>query len=370
MIRAHRVNGEDGLLAVFPFFMPALLALLSVLGSCGDAHAPSPPDAVLRLQGPTMGTSWSASLHGADSSTPWQERLQDELDAIESALTTYRADSELMQLNAASRVETEEGFPVGEITWGCLLVAHTLAQATQGAFDPTIQPLVTLWGFGKERELPLPTETQIESALASTGWERFSVSFDSRVVYKEEAVQLDLSAIAKGDAADRLAALANELGCGGGLIEIGGEIRVFGERAEGGPWRVGVEAPASRPDAPRIIGSVLEIDPGNPLLQAVATSGDSRNWRKVDGIRFTHIIDPRTGRPVESPPASVTVVAPTCAIADAWATALLVLGPEHGLPLAVDAELEVCFQIRQADGSFRSIASEGYAPLVANTSSH
>jgi thiamine biosynthesis lipoprotein len=154
-----------------------------------------------------------------------------------------------MLLNAAGVAETEQGFPVGEITWGCLHVARDLAQATQGAFDPTMQPLVALWGFGKERDIPLPTETQIESALAATGWEKFSVSFESSVVYKQEAVQLDLSAVAKGCAADSLAELAIELGCSGGLIEVGGEIRVFGERAEGGPWRVGVEAPASRPDA-------------------------------------------------------------------------------------------------------------------------
>jgi thiamine biosynthesis lipoprotein len=185
------------------------------------------------------------------------------------------------------------------------------------------------------------------------------------VVHKTRAVQLDLSAIAKGCAADSLAKLASELGCGGGLIEVGGEIRVFGEPAQGGPWRVGIEAPASRPDAPRVIASVLEIDPDNLFLQAVATSGDSRNWRTVDGVRFSHIIDPRTGRPVENPPASVTVVGPTCGIADAWATALLVLGPEVGLPLAVNHDLEVCFQIREADGSFREICSEGYTRLLA-----
>jgi FAD:protein FMN transferase len=172
--------------------------------------------------------------------------------------------------------------------------------------------------------------------------------------------------VAKGYAADRLAVLAADFDCTGGLIEVGGEIRVFGERTDGGPWKIGVEAPAVRPGAPRVIGSILKIDP-NGRFQALATSGDSRNRRTVDGFSFSHILDPRTGRPVVNPPASVTVVAPSCAVADAWATALLVLGPEQGLPLAVQAGLEVCFQIRIADGSFRTIASDGYTALLAAT---
>jgi thiamine biosynthesis lipoprotein len=312
MIRKSTEQGEGRRELAFPLFVLGLL-LLALAPSCGERPTPTRTTAneALRLQGPTMGTTWSASLHGTPAGTDWQARLQAELDEIEATLTTWNPESELMQLNAAGQTQGEPGYPVSEITWGCLQLAHSMAQATGGAFDPTIQPLVALWGFGKDRELPLPTEAQIEAALAITGWDGFSVSFESRVVHKTRAVQLDLSAIAKGCAAD------------------------------------------------------LEIDPDNLFLQAVATSGDSRNWRTVDGVRFSHIIDPRTGRPVENPPASVTVVGPTCGIADAWATALLVLGPEVGLPLAVNHDLEVCFQIREADGSFREICSEGYTRLLA-----
>jgi FAD:protein FMN transferase len=371
MIRAHRANGEGGLQAVFPFFFAALLGLLLGLAGCGDASqsasgAASVSDGVLRLQGPTMGTSWSVSLHAPNPDTDWQSILQTELDAIEDALTTYRSDSELMQLNAAGRVSQVEGFPVGEYTWECLQLAQELARATSGAFDPTMQPLVALWGFGKDRELPIPSDAQIEAALAGTGWRGFSFSLEARGVLKQESIQLDLSAIAKGYAADRLQRLA-AMGAEGGLIEVGGEVRVFGKRSAPGKWRIGVEAPAKNPGARQLVGSVVELA-SDQELQAVATSGDSRNRRTVDGFSFSHIIDPRSGRPVVDPPASVTVVARDCATADAWATALLVLGPEVGLPLAVGAGLEVCFQIREADGSFRSISSDGYAALVATQS--
>jgi FAD:protein FMN transferase len=371
MIRAHRAIGENGLLAVFPFFMLALLLLPLGLTGCGEASGPSldstsTSEGGLRLRGPTMGTSWSVSLHGIGPRADLQARLQAELDSIEAVLTTYRPDSELMLLNSAGLVEANDGFVVSETTWECLRIARDLARATDGAFDPTIQPLVALWGFGKERELPIPSDAQIETALAATGWQGYSLTLEPRSVQKNATIQLDLSAVAKGYAADCLAVLAADFDCTGGLIEVGGEIRVFGERTDGGPWKIGVEAPAVRPGAPRVIGSILKIDP-NGRFQALATSGDSRNRRTVDGFSFSHILDPRTGRPVVNPPASVTVVAPSCAVADAWATALLVLGPEQGLPLAVQAGLEVCFQIRIADGSFRTIASDGYTALLAAT---
>lgn len=355
-------QGEGRRELAFPLFVLGLL-LLAWTPSCGAE--PSPPagqsNEALRLQGPTMGTTWSASLHGADPEADWQTLLQAELDKIEAALTTWNSESELMQLNAAS-----EAFAVGPLVHSCLLRAQTIASATQGAFDPTVQPLVTLWGFGQERDLALPSQEMIADARSRMGWDGFAFSTlggTVRVIKTVPGLQIDLSGFAKGWAADRLAKLVKETGCEGSMIEVGGEIRISGDRAEGGPWRIGVEAPAEHPGAPRVMETILSLRGG--ALSAVATSGDSRNRRTIGDYTFSHILDPRTGWPVEDPPASVTVIAADCATADAWATALMVLGPEEGLPLAEIAGLEVCFQMRMEDGSFRERATEGYEALVA-----
>lgn len=375
MIRAHRANGEGRRKLAFPLFV---LGLLLPLGtpSCGEAAPPPPTElkAALRLQGPTMGTSWSASLHGADPKVDWQGLFQAELDRMEAALTTWDPNSDLMRFNAAK----SEYRIQHELTWKCMERAKQLAEWTGGAFDPTVQPLVTLWGFGEDRDLPIPTKEQIEAARASTGVKNYrrdtpvgqgspeEAALDGSPIRKlVEGLQVDLSGIAKGFAADELAELAKGMGCPGGLIEVGGEILVFGSRTDAGPWRIGVESPAAHPGAPKVIGTILAIDPSWDR-KAVATSGDSRNRRTVGDDTFSHIIDPRTGRPVVDPPASVTVVAEDCATADAWATALLVLGPEEGLPLASEAGLEVCFQLRNPDGSYREVATEGFEALVAD----
>ena len=376
MIPKQIEQGEGRRKLAFPLFVLGL-CLLAWAPSCGEAPPPLPAEIqgeqALRLQGSTMGTTWSTSLHGADPGVDWQAVIQAELDEIEGALTTWDPKSDLMRFNAAEKdYEVEH-----ELTWRCMELAQRAARATNSAFDPTIQPLVTLWGFGVNRDVPMPTEEQIQSALARTGAKHYSRAYYMGHGGPEAAakhgsplrkgingLQVDLSAIAKGFAADELVSRIFQEECAGGLIEVGGEIRVFGERSDGGPWRIGVESPAEHPGAAKVIGTVLAID-ASWNLKAVATSGDSRNRRTIGDYTFSHIIDPRTGWPLDDPPASVTVVAPDCATADAWATALMVLGPEEGLPLAEEAGLEVCFQLRTEDGSYREVATEGYEPLVA-----
>lgn len=370
MIHQPIEHGEGSRSVAFPGFVLGLL-LFALAPTCGEA----PPskgttratrtvteDGVIQLAGPTMGTSWSASLHHADESVVWEAILQAKLDEIEGALTTWDPNSELMRFNRWEVPSMEVKFEAGEHLANCYQLGSELHTRTGRAFDPTVLPLVRLWGFVGDRDRPMPTDAQIEEAREQSryfGILGYGDDPPKHQIPKVPGLELDFSGLAKGYAADQLAALAQAQGCAGGLIEVGGEIRVFGARQGGGPWRVGIEAPAEHPGAPKVIGSVLAIDAGSPL-QAVATSGDSRNRRTVGDFTFSHILDPRTGRPLVDPPASVTVVAPDCATADAWATALLVLGPEQGLPRAAAAGLEVCFQIRQEDGSFREVATPAY----------
>ncbi|MAW62336.1 MAG: hypothetical protein CMJ94_16090 [Planctomycetes bacterium] len=370
MIQESIGHGEGRRKLAFPLFVLGLL-LLAWAPSCGDAptptSAPTQGEQALRLQGSTMGTTWSASLHGADPEVDWSAVIQAELDEIETALTTWNAESELMRFNAWRPDEVPAYFPAGEHLLDCFDLAWRYRFSTQGAFDPSIQPLVDLWGFGSERERPLPSEQQVNQAreqsfLMFLGYGNYPP--EDHIPKAVKGMELDFSAFAKGYAADLLVEIAGAEACRGGLIEVGGEIRVFGERSDGGPWRIGVESPAEHPGAPKVIGTVLAIEP-SWNLKAVATSGDSRNRRTIGDYTFSHIIDPRTGWPLVDPPASVTVVAPDCATADAWATALMVLGPEEGLPLATEHGLEVCFQLRNEDGSYRELATEGYEPLVA-----
>ncbi|MCH2101465.1 MAG: FAD:protein FMN transferase [Planctomycetes bacterium] len=356
--------GEGKRKLAFPLFALGLLTLTWTL-SCREDLPPdmSEEGQTLHLQGPTMGTTWSVSLHGADPKLDWEDLFQAKLDTIEDALTTWDPTSELMRLNAAG-----DPFAVGLIVQQALLRAQELAKDTDGAFDPTVQPLVTLWGFGKQREQPIPSEEDIEAALTHMGWDGYTLSTVEdtvRVIKTAQGLQINLSAFAKGWAADQVKMLAEEQGATGGLIEVGGEICLFGTRSDAEPWRIGIEAPAEYPGAPKVINQVLTLKTTQPW-KAVATSGDSRNRRAIDDFAFSHIIDPRTGWPLADPPASVTVVARDCATADAWATALMVLGPVEGLSLARKAGLEICFQLRTENGSYREVATEGYELLIAD----
>jgi len=222
--------------------------------------------------------------------------------------------------------------------------ALDVSRTTDGALDVTVGPLVNLWSFGPEsREPAVPSPAAIAERLAAVGWSRLEVRLDPPALRKRSGeLEVDLSAIAKGHGVDVLAGLLEARGCLDYLVEIGGEVRVRGHRADGAPWTIGIEAPDT---GARRVAEVLT--PGDA---AVATSGDYRNFFEAGGKRYSHTIDPRTGRPIEHGPAAVTVVADTCTLADAMATALMVLGPEAGRALAVREGLATLFFVRRNGG--------------------
>jgi FAD:protein FMN transferase len=290
-----------------------------------------------------MGTSWSVSLVPRPGDTAPEQlnrEIGERIEVLEQSMSTYRSDSEL---SLFSEARGDDWFPVSIELCEVVAAALAIGNETGGALDVTVGPLVELWGFGPPGRVPaLPTASQIEAARQMTGLEFLAADCGRPALRKSNTVlRLDLSAIAKGYAVDEVSELLEQHGVAHYLVEIGGEVRARGRHPAGRPWSVGIERPD--PDS-RSVATVLPI-----VERAVATSGGYRNWFELDGKRYSHTINPRSGRPVAHDLAAVTVVARTAMQADAYATALLVLGPEDGPAMAETLGLAALFQ--GADGT-------------------
>lgn len=270
------------------------------------------------LRGATMGTSWSViySASAEVSEEALMASIQSRLEEINASLSTYIDESEISTLNRGelpSPVQLSEDF--GRV----MDVALVTSQLTGGAYDVTVAPLVDLWGFGpRDFDGTLPTVDAIDEARKSVGFSRLGWRSKERLLELPAGMSVDMSSVAKGYAVDQLADLLMQAGIESMLVEIGGELRAHGERPEGGSWRIAVESP--EPTEGRFVAALEVRD------RAVATSGDYRNFFEVDGVRYSHLVDPRTGSPVTHELVSVTVVHTSCAVADAMATALIVMG--------------------------------------------
>jgi len=273
------------------------------------------------------------------------------LREFNAVFSTYDPESELSQLNLA---DNRQWRVVSAGLMRVLQVAGELTRESGGAFDPTVGALVNLWGFGPGDGQFAPDGQVLAAARAKTGFD--AVELDPGLPAVRSAVPrtIDLSALAKGRAVDELAATLVDLGCSAALVDIGGEIRVFGKSPRGRAWRLAIEQP----------GQMLERSAPLPVLAltsgAVATSGDYRNYREFEGTRVSHLIDPRTARPISHGLASVTVWHSEAMWADGYATAISVLGPEAGQALAKRAKLAVAMLIRTADGRFEPWMSKAF----------
>jgi thiamine biosynthesis lipoprotein len=290
--------------------------------------------------GPTMGTSFTVSVD-ADLSDADRERVEgliaERLAWVNGLMSTFDSSSEVSVFNAH---QSTAPFTASKELLELLRVSHDVSERSGGAFDVTVAPLVDAWGFGRaEPSSSVPDEQRLAALRPLVDYRGIVLDPAAGTMSKSNpAVTIDLSAIASGWGADVVAAALEGLGLSSVLVDVGGELRAVGTRRDGTPWRVGIE----RPDAAAlgVFGTVDLIDEG------IATSGDYRNYLEVDGVRYSHIIDPRTGRPIRARDVSVTVVAPDAATADAWATALTVLGPEAGYEIAVREGIAALFVAR------------------------
>jgi thiamine biosynthesis lipoprotein len=302
------------------------------------------------LHGPTMGTRWSALFHAPPTLdvAPVQAALQKAVDAVNNQMSTWLPDSDLIRLNRA---------PVGTSTIVPADLARVLSlglaigRASGGAFHIGMGDAVQAWGFGPQTADPGRIRCAMQAARPPA---HESIEIFDSLVHKLGDITLDLNGIAKGYAVDRLAETLRTFDIRAGLVGIDGELRAVGLRPDGEAWTVAIEAPEHDRRTPHSILSLQDA--------AVATSGDYRHWVSVGGHRLSHTMDPRRGAPLSSSPASVTVVAPTCAEADAWATALMVTGIDAGLALASRHSLSALFLAREADGN---VLSRGCGPLFA-----
>ena len=338
--------------------LPVFLVLLAAVSFHRLWWAPL-PGPLFELAGESMGTTWNVKL--AVESLPREgppaiaAAVQAELDLVDGRMSTWRPDSELSRFN---RHVSREPFALSSETLAVLVVAQEVSELSGGAFDVTIAPLVSLWGFGaRARVGDPPSDAEIASALERVGFERLRLDAKAGVAAKSDPMLVcDLSAVAKGYAVDRVADRLAALGYTAFLVEVGGELGARGLRPDGGPWRVAVEAPDGGA-GDRGVHLVLGLSE-----LSMATSGDYRSYYELDGMRISHTIDPRDGRPIRHGLASVTVVHPEAARADALATALNVLGPAAGRALAADLDLPAYFIARRASG-FETFETEAFAAL-------
>lgn len=328
---------------------------------------PAPAGGVIRdFAGRSMGTSWSVRLVAAPQGSPehlaldhLQHGLQRQLDAIVAEMSHWEADSDLGRFNRA-----------GAGTWlalppaffDVLSFAMGVARDSGGAYDPCAGTLVNLWGFGPygrfdQPEFVPPSADEIAVARTQLAAAGVRLERDGRKALQPGGVQLDLSAVAKGYSVDRLAYYLTTQGVRHYLVEVGGELRGAGVKPDGQPWWVALEEVG---DAPAQLVLALHG-------LAVATSGDYRRYFELDGRRYSHTIDPRSGMPIANDLASVTVVHGQCMAADAWSTALTVLGAEQGLALAERQGLAARFVARDAGGGFTEHMSSHLRGMLAES---
>ena len=314
-----------------------------------EGGPPRPPSDIIRaLDGQTMGTTWSARViapPGVDEAA-LRTAIEEELAAVVAVFSPWEFNSEISRFNAAP----EGTWAVSDPMWAVLNAAMDLGDETNGAVDPTLGALVDLWGFGppgpRSALLPVPSDEEIEAARKVSGWQKLRMHRDAQAVVQIGGMKLDFSGIAKGYAVDRVSERLTALGATSHLIEIGGELKGRGVKPDAQPWWVEIERIEGSP-APRTVAALVDL--------AVATSGDYRRAFTHKGRLYPHTLNGATGQPVDNGLASVTVLHASAMMADAYATALTVMGPVDGLEYAEAVGLAAHFVARTEAGLVESL---------------
>lgn len=336
-------NKHNGWRWKAPFLLLLIVGTVLIIQKHKPHTAPFQKD-----EGMVFGTLWHATYQ-CDSSL--QHSIMEALNEVDGSLSMFNPNSTLSHINKGESEETDELLRI------VFTQAQQISKATDGCFDVTVAPLVNAWGFGfKNGELP--NQQQVDSLLQFVGWE--GVELDgNRMVKRDERMVLDFSAIAKGFGVDQVASLFLSKGIENFMIEIGGEIVVHGTNPSGKNWNIGVNKPIEdNENQKNEIQTTLQL-----TNCAMATSGNYRNFYiSEDGRKLAHTIDPKTGYPVQHSILSSTIIAPTCSMADAFATAFMVMGLDKAKQvLEQHPELKAYFIYSDEDGNYATWQSSNLA---------
>ena len=319
-----------------------ILILVFLLSGC--ANNSSVEKYPFSYSGPTMGTSFSikaSQLPEGVKTYRLESLIKDRLTEVNQHMSTYIKDSELSLINSSKSTGSQF---ISPDLYKVISTAQEVSRLSDGALDITVGPLVNLWGFGIDKmSYQAPEAEDIKQALGNIGYDKLVLTGRLKTLSKTlPGISIDLSSLAKGYAVDEVANILDQQGVTNYMVEIGGELHLKGKNLQGENWRIAVEKPTAEKRELQRVLSITDI--------AMATSGDYRNFFEQDGQRFSHTIDPRTGYPITHKLASVTVLSDTTMKADAWATALMVLGPEEGYKIAEQQKLAVFFIIKTDQG--------------------
>jgi thiamine biosynthesis lipoprotein len=311
--------------------MKSLIHILATTILCATIAATASAE-TLKLNGKTMGSYYAISIDGAAEAdaAEIQKEIEEVLADVNSQMSTWDPESEISKFNQSDSTEWFSVSPEFAIVVTESIRLHKL---TGGAFDPTVAPLIDLWGFGSKRPKSFPTQEAIDAARCNTGMQFMEVRLEPPSIRRTRpGITLNLSALAPGHGTDRLCERLKQLGYPSHIVDIGGEVRAGTTKANGEKWRLGVESP---------LGGIQRVMECSEM--SVSTSGNYRNYFEYKGVRYSHTIDPTTGQPVVNPPAAVSVLSDSCMTADGLATGLMVMGIERGLQFAKQQGLSVLF---------------------------
>ena len=331
------------------------IIFILLLGCISCSNQPSQ----IELSGFTMGTTYNIKIIPEKDSILSTKLIKQNIDSVlisvNYQMSTYLFDSEITQFN---NHESTTSFTVSNDF--SLVVERALhwSKLTDGAFDITIVPLLYLWGFGPGQASELgdifPEEHAVQKRRTHVGYEKLTTN-KYYLQKKDPFIKIDLNAIAKGFGVDAVYSFLESIGMNNIMVEIGGEVRTKGENRKNEPWMIAVETPDLESAGSKTISWALPLE-----SKAMATSGDYRNYYEIDGIRYSHEIDPRTGYPAQTGVASATVVATNCMDADALATALIIMGAESGLQFIEKLDgVEAFLILREGNDNYRTIKSSG-----------
>ncbi len=315
---------------------------------CGHGSAKE-----ILILGKTMGTTYhvkvvSRLLKDADG---LKVKIDRQLEKINKSMSTFLEDSEISRFNSD---QSGKPFEISNDFFSVIADAKKLYELTDSTWDGTVLPLVNLWGFGNSKwNRKVPHNDEVQNLLENTGFSQIKIINEKFIAKENPYVSLDFASIAKGYGVDLIAGIIKESGFENFIVEIGGEVYASGIKEDGSYWRVGVNLP----DIKASVDQVYRIV--NLKNEALATSGDYRNFFEIDGNRYSHVIDPRTGYPVKNGVVSVSILAESCMFADGLATAVMVMGHKKGLELVKKLKNTECLIIvREIDGRFKDYFSD------------